>query len=155
MNRGPWKQEIFVGFFMFVSLGMNGHAQSDDILKGRMKLGIKLISWMCLGIHKFISFILFTWMWSKKELIQWFQAAYKNNLVLGTWFSVGAQSIGRGGFPQITGGIAKPLVWEETKTFLSAADFHGHEFWVLVNMCQVKKSLTFPRKIDSFCCWTF
>ena len=43
-------------------------------------------------------------------------------------------------FP-IAGGISKILVkWEgESKSFLPAADFHGHELKVLVKMCTTGK----------------
>ena len=53
---------------------------------------------------------------------------------------------GKGKFPPIAGGVSKTSVKEGgTKSFLPAADFHGHELQVLIKMCTTgRKSFKIP-----------
>ena len=55
-------------------------------------------------------------------------------MVLDAEFSIGVWSVGSGAFPPIASGISKILVEEATKSFLTAANFRGHELLVLIKM---------------------
>ena len=127
--------------------------QRDWKQQVRLNLGIKLIFYMWLGIHKYIYLVQFidmgmvrhTWIFQKslsvlnlpyaKTELSYYADVF-HIAISGSWYRLFHWGLisREEAFSPIAWQISKSLVGKGNESFLPVADFHGHELYVFVKI---------------------